>query len=320
MRMRRSERVPFNVRMKATAEDTVSRGGAGESETVGASVGEADEARGVAAATGVESAGTVRTRCALRSRESSGVSAAEAADAAVDVSTAQSMTEATGGAEKALKKLGAAVRKSDAYVRLQKRQLFDLLELEDEFLSQEEELRAEAATIAMLAESAAGDRVKYKHAARQMQRRWELYLDLYDKRGEQPSLEMVKLFTTFMYTSRQRRSSAGRQGLGDSVAVMAEYTLAQEVFQMMEYEEWKDLNMRERKINAAPFRDAIHEQWARLKRAKPEMQSAAKPFVKEKWDERAYCIVQVCACGAHCVRIAPRHRRSAEARGRAWQR
>ena len=36
----------------------------------------------------------------------------------------------------------------------------------------------------------------------------------------------------------------------------------------------------------------MRESWARLKRAKPELQSAAQPFVKPKWDETAYFGVQ----------------------------
>jgi hypothetical protein len=38
---------------------------------------------------------------------------------------------------------------------------------------------------------------------------------------------MVKLFVGFMYTYRQRVSKTGRQGLGDSMAEMAQYILAQ---------------------------------------------------------------------------------------------
>ena len=61
---------------------------------------------------------------------------------------------------------------------------------------------------------------------------------------------------------------------------------------MMDYESWKDLSHEEAKMKAAPFRVALRESWARLKRAKPEQQSAAQPFVKPKWDETAYFGVQ----------------------------
>ena len=78
----------------------------------------------------------------------------------------------------------------------------------------------------------------------------------------------------------------------------------QVVFKQMGYASWVELTTLEAKQKATPFRMAIKETWARLKRAKPEMQTAAKPFVKEKWDERAYFLVQVrdtlpssgCAC------------------------
>ena len=38
---------------------------------------------------------------------------------------------------------------------------------------------------------------------------------------------MVKLFVGFMYLYRQRPSKVGRKGLGDSMAEMAQYILAQ---------------------------------------------------------------------------------------------
>ena len=68
---------------------------------------------------------------------------------------------------------------------------------------------------------------------------------------------------------------------------------AQVVFPMMGYEEWQGLSATELRAKAAPYRVGIKEEWARLRRAFPEMQSAAKPFVKDKWDETAYFIVQV---------------------------
>ena len=67
----------------------------------------------------------------------------------------------------------------------------------------------------------------------------------------------------------------------------------QVVFPLMGYDGWQGLSSTELRAKAAPFRVVIKEEWARLRRAFPEMQSAAKPFVKEKWDEVAYFIVQV---------------------------
>ena len=43
----------------------------------------------------------------------------------------------------------------------------------------------------------------------------------------EPTLEMAKRFAVFLFKTRQRRSKIGRHGLGDSVAEMAQYTLAQ---------------------------------------------------------------------------------------------
>ena len=44
---------------------------------------------------------------------------------------------------------------------------------------------------------------------------------------QQPTLEMVKRFCGWMYKFRQRACKVGRVGLGDSMAEMAQYTLAQ---------------------------------------------------------------------------------------------
>ena len=59
------------------------------------------------------------------------------------------------------------------------------------------------------------------------------------------------------------------------------------------YAEWQGLSSTDLRVKAAPYRLIIKEEWARLRRAFPEMQSAAKPFVKEKWDEKAFYLVQV---------------------------
>ena len=138
----------------------------------------AEQALGAALGTGAEVVATVPIQRALRSREAANLNAAQESAAALDVNTAPStmIAEATRGTEQSLKELGAAMHQSNAYVGLQNRELFDLLEqrtsvcrsaepralrpagAEDEFLSQEEELRAEVATMEMLAASEAGDR------------------------------------------------------------------------------------------------------------------------------------------------------------------
>ena len=64
------------------------------------------------------------------------------------------------------------------------------------------------------------------------------------------------------------------------------------VFKMKAYDGWTELSPSELKVKCAPYKEIIKETWARLKRAMPEMQSAAKPFVKHKWDERAVFLVQ----------------------------
>ena len=61
-----------------------------------------------------------------------------------------------------------------------------------------------------------------------MHKRWLLFLGLHKIGMErEPDLEMAEKFTTFMYKFRQRASSAGKIGLGDSMGEMAQYILAQ---------------------------------------------------------------------------------------------
>jgi len=135
--------------------------------------------------------------------------------------------------------------------------------------------------------------VKYKAAVEQWVRRWHVFTALYDlAENVEPTNELVQLFTGFMYKNRQRSSRSGRQGLGDSMAEMAQHILAQRVFPRLGLEGWTELSEAELKKKAAPFRATIAQTWLRLKRALPEMQSAAHPFVKSKWDERAYFMVQ----------------------------
>ena len=82
--------------------------------------------------------------------------------------------------------------------------------------------------------------------------------------------------------------------------------MVQLVFAGMGYIGWTGLTAQETRAKAQPFREEIKNEWARLRRAMPEMQSAAKPFVKAKWDENAYFLVQVqriadCICGCSHV-------------------
>ena len=79
-----------------------------------------------------------------------------------------------------------------------------------------------------LAASDAGERVKYLAACRSMKNRWEVFLALMMMPDDQePVVVDMAKFNAFMYTHRQTRSLAGREGLGDSVAEMAQYILAQ---------------------------------------------------------------------------------------------
>jgi hypothetical protein len=51
--------------------------------------------------------------------------------------------------------------------------------------------------------------------------------------------------------------------------------LLQAVFERMGYTEWVGLSTHDKKVKSAPYRELIKDTWARLKRSKPEMQSAS---------------------------------------------
>ena len=134
--------------------------------------------------------------------------------------------KASDDAAAALQAMAAATRAAKTLPAVGMRQLFHELGLVEEEEALEAEVLAEVARTMETAEGPAGDRVKYAYAVGQMQRRWQIFLALHDY-GEEPTLDMVKGFTAFMYKFRQRPSKVGRQGLGDSVAEMAQYILAQ---------------------------------------------------------------------------------------------
>lgn len=168
--------------------------------------------------------------------------------------------------------------------KLQRLQLLKEIDLEDEATGLKEDLAEMLTSAKALAEGDAGDSGKYEKAASMLMKRWLLFLTVYgyDESSMQPTVQMVEEFTVFMFKTRQKRSAAGKQGLGDSAPLLARYALAQLVFPKMGYKGWEGLTRIEMKVKAQPFSAAIKELWTRLRRAQPEMQSSLKPFVKEK--------------------------------------
>jgi len=189
--------------------------------------------------------------------------------------------------------LGQGVRKGGSSGLLHKMAVLKELELEEEASAVSEEIREMLRASKECAEGEAGDSVKYEQAAQVVKKRWLLFLGVRGYADSmQPTKEMVEEFTTFMFTTRQRRSKVGRTGLGDGAPLLARYTLAHKVFVELDYKGWSGLSRSDMKVKAQPFAEAIKETWTRLRRAYPQAQSAAKPFVKDKWDENAVFTVQ----------------------------
>ena len=138
------------------------------------------------------------------------------------------MAEAETEAEAALLKLAAALKQPGTAPMVGSLHCLGELGLDVVQRELESNIVADVANVITIANGEAGDRVKYKLAVAQMARRWEMYLAVHGiEREQEPTNEMVQNFCGFMYRYRQRASKVGRKGLGDSMAEMAQYILAQ---------------------------------------------------------------------------------------------
>ena len=136
--------------------------------------------------------------------------------------------EAAEEAEAALREMGAALAQAGSATALSRAALLGDLELDEQLDALHAAVLKELNETEEVAQSAAGDAVKYKAAVQQMLGRWRLFLALNDiEPDEEPTHQMCAKFSAFMYKTRQRAAMSGRQGLSDSVAEMAQYILAQ---------------------------------------------------------------------------------------------
>lgn len=143
-----------------------------------------------------------------------------------------------------------------------------------------------------------GDSVKQSYNAQCLERKWQRFLLVHgdeigfsEKKG--PTLKHVQRFTTYCFCTRDVVSAIGREGMGDSYELQIRYMLAKFVFVSLGYKGWKSLSAHELHEKAEPFKYAVREQWARLKRSDPDLMSTLKPFVKQKWCDTAYFLSQV---------------------------
>lgn len=128
----------------------------------------------------------------------------------------------------AMGEVAAELSRGSRMPALAARELLHALDLNEEQMLLDAGVVAAVKRLAEHAQGEAGDEVKYKQATQQMLRRWNLFLLVHGlTEKDEPTLEMMDLFDAFMYQFRQRGSSAGKGGLGDSVAEMAQYILAQ---------------------------------------------------------------------------------------------
>ena len=130
-------------------------------------------------------------------------------------------------ASAALVELCAVLESSEVTPALVKRNVLSNLGMVDDVQELDAAMADDVKNAERLADGEAGNSVKYEAAAVQMRNRWELFLAIYvDGVCSEPTLELVKAFTVFIFKFRQRWSSSGRVGLGDAVAHMAQYVRA----------------------------------------------------------------------------------------------
>ena len=128
-------------------------------------------------------------------------------------------------AERELAKVMKQSTELTALARLQLLDSMDAAEEHDELLA---EMTSDIEKISEKAQGSAGERKKYLYAGEQMKKRWMLFAALVNLPKEyEPAVLDMRKYAAFMYSQRQRMSVTGRPGLGDSIARMAQFTLAQ---------------------------------------------------------------------------------------------
>ena len=89
--------------------------------------------------------------------------------------------------------------------------------------------------------------------------------------GGAPSVEEAKLFSTWVYTTRQAYSSVGRRGGGDSYGLLQiPYMLAKFVFPLMKYEGFVGLSIAQAAAKNQEFCHELKEHWRALKVQEPD--------------------------------------------------
>jgi hypothetical protein len=143
-----------------------------------------------------------------------------------------------------------------------------------------------------------GDSAKQSAQAKVLERKWLRFVLVHGKANNfdgksSPSVELVKRFTTYCFSTRDKVSAIGREGLGDGYELQIRYMLAKFVFVALKYKGWVGLSEHELHEKATPYKFAVREHWKRLKRSDKDLMSTLKPFVKAKWCDTAYFLSQV---------------------------
>ena len=154
-----------------------------------------------------------------------------------------------------------------------------------------------------------GDSIKQSYNAKCLERKWLRFLLVHGeeigfKAKDGPTMKQVQRFTTYCFCTRDVVSAIGREGMGDSYELQIRYMLAKFVFVSLGYKGWKELSAHALHEKAEPFKFAVKEQWARLKRSDPDLTSTLKPFIKTKWCDTAYFLSQVSAQSRSVARAA----------------
>ena len=84
----------------------------------------------------------------------------------------------------------------------------------------------------------------------------------------------MRKFTSYCFSTRDKASAIGREGMGDRYELQIRYILVKFVFVALKYRGWIGLSEHALHEKAEPYMFAVQEHWKRLKRSDPDLMRA----------------------------------------------
>lgn len=111
--------------------------------------------------------------------------------------------------------------------------------------------------------------------------------------GGAPTVEEAKLFSTWVYSTRQMYAPNGAKGCSDAYGLLQiPYMLAKLVFPLMKYDGFVGLTLAEAKAKNQAYVHELKEHWKALKVAEEDPAHQGSSMSKQKWDDVVYFLAQ----------------------------